>query len=97
MTLTCANELLGNATAARTTKATVMRPVFRRPKSALSFTGHLPNRPNAFRASLRSSRLYPFLRAVGVGNTADALPIELVLFQPPPASDAPLARIRLQS
>jgi hypothetical protein len=45
MTLTCAKDAPGNATTARTTKTAVMRPVFRRPKSAFSLTLHLLNEP----------------------------------------------------
>src|ERR1700731_1421692 len=45
MTFTCAKEAPGNATAASTTKTAVMRPRFRRSKSAFSLTLHLLNKP----------------------------------------------------
>src|SRR5258706_7372390 len=45
MTFTCAKEAPGNATAASTTKTAVMRPRFRRWKSAFSLTLHLLNKP----------------------------------------------------
>src|SRR5882672_9343896 len=45
MTFTCANEAPGNATAASTTKTAVMRPRFRRSKSAFSLTLHLLDKP----------------------------------------------------
>src|SRR5258708_28702173 len=45
MTFTCAKEAPGNATAASTTRTAVMRPRFRRSKSAFSLTLHLLNKP----------------------------------------------------
>src|SRR5262249_11873305 len=41
MTLTCAKAAPGKATAATTTNTAEMRPLFRRPKSAFSFTSNL--------------------------------------------------------